>query len=161
MADALLDRLAAIARGERAVYAEVARDDAATGPALQVVLAASLLEALGDGGGLAGILHSLARNVLGWALAVCAVQAGASLLGLGRGLAPLFRALGFATLPFSLGLLAGLPLVGGLAALAQWGLTAATFSLATAESLEAELPTAAGLAVVGGLLGAGVAGGLL
>lgn len=161
MSAGLLDRLGAVARGDRSAFADAARDDAATGPALQVTLAASLLDALGDAGGLAAILDSLAQNVLGWGLAVCAIHACASLLGLGRGLAPLFRALGLAALPFSLGLLQGLPLLGGLAALAQWGLTGVAFVLATAESLEAELPTAAVLALVGLGVGAGVAGALL
>jgi len=157
----LAGRLARLARGERAVLAEVARDESATGPALQVALGAAALEALGDGGGAVGVLESVAENALGWGLAVLVIHGGALLLGLEGRLAPLFRALGFAALPFALGLLAPLPLLGGLAVLAQWVLLAIAFTLAIAESLEAELPVAAGLAVVGLGLGGGVAGSLL
>jgi len=157
----LAARLGRLARGERAVLAEVARDESATGPALQVALGTAALEALGDGGGATGVLGSLAENALGWGLAVVLIHGGALLLGLEGRLAPLFRALGFASLPFALGLLAPLPLLGGLAVLAQWALLAIAFALAVAESLEAEMPVAAGLAVVGLGLGGGVAGALL
>jgi len=159
--EGLLERLARLARGDRSVLAEVARDENATGAALQVALGAAALDALGDGGGATGVLASVAENALGWGVAFLAIHGGAILLGLERRLAPLFRALGFAALPFALGLLAPLPLLGGLAVLAQWALTAVAFTLATAESLEAELPVAAGLAVVGLGLAGGMAGSLL
>ncbi len=149
MSDAVLDRLPRVARLEPEVFQEVGRDEGATGAALVVVLAAAFLAATGRGGGLDGILLGFAAHSLGWGLWLAAVHAGARSLGLDAGLAPQFRALGFAAAPFALGLFAGLPLLGGLVALAQWLATAAAGTVALRAVSRAEALPAAGVVLVG------------
>lgn len=147
-APSLPDRLQRAARLEPALYDEVAHDAAATGAALAIALAAAALEALGGGGGPARALHHLAEGAARFGLWVAAIHLGARALGLADALAPLFRALGFAALPFALGLFADLPLVGGLAELAKWVLGIASASIATRVVLRCELLTALGLVAV-------------
>lgn len=148
MATSLADRLARAAQLDPSLFEEVAQDDAASGAALAVVFGAALLEGLGRGGGVEGLLLGLAGACLRWGVWVCAIHLGASLLGLGRGLAPLFRALGFAAAPFALGLLEAAPLLGGVAWLAKWTLGFAAFSVATRRVQGGGLPTAALLCAV-------------
>jgi hypothetical protein len=155
VADALFDRLARVVRLDPDVFAEVALDESESGGALAIVFGAALLEGLGRGGGLEGILLGVAEACLRWGLWVVAIHLGAVILNLGGGLAPLFRALGFAAAPFALGLLEIVPLVGGLAWLAKWALGFAAFSTAASEILKTELPTAmmlCGVALAAALL---------
>jgi hypothetical protein len=149
VAETLPERLRRTARLEAAVFEEVARDEAVTGTALALALGAILLDALGGGGSAARVLLDVAFGAARFGLWVGAIHLGARALGLGDALGPLFRALGFAALPFALGLLSGLPLVGGLVEVAKWVLVLAAFTIATRAALRAELPTAAGLVAVG------------
>jgi hypothetical protein len=142
------ERLGRAARLDAALYAEVARDERATGPALLVALGALLLDALGNGPG-GGALQELAVGAARFGLAVGAIHAGARLLGLGDALGPLFRALGFAALPLALGLLDGLPGLGPIFGLAKWLALLASFAFATRAALRCETAVAAGLAATG------------
>lgn len=141
-------RLQRAARLEPALFEEVAGDSTATGAALAIALAAVTLEALGGGGGSARALHHLAEGAARFGLWVAAIHLGARALGLADALAPLFRALGFAALPFALGLFGDLPLVGGIAELAKWVLGIAAAAIATRVVLRCELLTALGLVAV-------------
>ena len=148
MSGSLAERLARAAQLDPALFEEVAGDEAAGGAALAVVFGAALLEGLGRGGGPDQVLLGVAGACLRWGVWVCAIHLGASLLGLGRGLAPLFRALGFAAAPFALGLLEVVPLLGGVAWLAKWVFGFAAFAVATRRVLQSEIPTAALLCAV-------------
>jgi hypothetical protein len=144
----LAERLRRAARLDASLYAEVARQELATGSALALALGALVLDALGGGLG-ADALRALAVGAARFGLAVGAIHAGARLLGLGDGLGPLFRALGFAAAPLALGLLDGLPLLGGAILLAKWLATLAAFALATRAALRCEAVAAAALAAAG------------
>jgi hypothetical protein len=144
-ASSLPDRLQRAARLEPALYEEVAHDATATGAALAIALAAVALEALGGGGGPARVLHHLAEGAARFGLWVGAIHLGARALGLSDALAPLFRALGFATLPFALGLFGDLPIFGGLVDVAKWVLGVAAATIAARVALRCELSTALGL----------------
>jgi len=144
----LLERVGRAARLEPDVFRHVARDERATGAAIAVVLGASLLEALGRG----ELLLGRASIALRWMLWTGAIHGAARALGLNGGLSPTFRALGFAAAPFAVGLLQGLPLVGGLAWAAKWLWGGAAFVVATREVTDAEVPAAVGLVVAGGVV---------
>lgn len=138
MGNLLGERLARVARFDAAVFEEVAADETATGSALVVLLAACALDALGAGGGLEGVLLGLAAAAFHMGLWILAIQVGARGLDLGGALAPLFRALGFASAPLAVGLLRPLPLVGELAEVARWLLVLIAFSMAAGRVLRSE-----------------------
>jgi hypothetical protein len=146
--ESLPDRLTRVARLDSAVFEEVASDPRATGGAIGVLLVANALDGLGSGPRLEGALLALAGGVLRSALWIGAIHAGAMLLGLGSGFAPVFRALGFASAPLAIGVLAVVPGLGGLVFIAKWALCFAAFAVGTSRALEADGATPILLAAV-------------
>lgn len=147
MYEDLFEKVARVFRLDAGVYSEVATDLRATGPALVVVFAAALLEALGQAGhaGIEGLLEGFAMSCLRWGIWICAIHAGAVVLGLRSNLSALFRALGFAAAPFALGLGEMLPLLAGVFWIAKWVLVGWAFVAASRRVLGVETPTALGL----------------
>ncbi len=145
MSEAPLDRLVRALRLEADVFAEIADDERATGPALVLVLGAAGLAGLGSPHGLLGF----GALALAWLVWVAAIHLGAGLLGLPQRLGPLFRAAGFATAPWALGLAGAVPGLGALsfAAGQLWALAA--MSLATSRVLACETFPAACLSAAG------------
>ncbi len=145
-------RLQRAATLDGTVFAEVAADPHATGPALAVVLASACAEGIGrlPAAGLDGLLVGTAQGCLAWMLWLLGIQVSARVTGLASHLAPMFRALGFAALPFALGALESLPVLGVLVSLAKWALGLAAAVTALIQLLEVELGRAL-LLCVGGL----------
>ena len=129
----LADRLVRALSLDAEVYAEVARREEDTGPALQILLGAHLLEAVSAlaTGGWAGLLGEFAANTALYALWIAGIFALAPLAGRPVAFAPLFRALGLASAPVALGLFQTVPWVGGLFGAARWVFTFAAVTTAT------------------------------
>lgn len=133
------------------VYRELARDEHATGQAVAVVMGSATAEGVGRllGEGLTGLLASLGQGCLAWTFWLLGIAACARALGLSVGLAPLFRALGFAAAPFALGLLEPIPALGVLVLLVKWGLGLAAAVTALREVLQIQLGRALVLCACG------------
>jgi hypothetical protein len=154
VAPGLGDRLIRVLILDGSVFQEVARDEAATGPAVAVVLAAGVATGVGrlPDEGLAGLLSGLAEGGLLWMLWVVAIHAIARIAAPPSDPAGLHRALGFAFAPFALGALCLLPWIGGVFGVLRWPLVFAAFTVAASRLLcvparQAVLVTAAGLAL--------------
>lgn len=145
------ERMTGSAFLQRRVYAEVVRDQGATGQAAGVVGLAALSAAIG--GAVVGpisVIGGLVSAYLGWlAWAAATYLIGDKLLGGTATWGQLLRALGFAQTPGVLMFLAILPLVGWVAAavVVVWILVAGVLALAVA------LDFGIGKAILTGILG--------
>lgn len=139
----LIPRLEGVLHFRPEVYREIESDLHAIPQSIAVVVATSLLVALGQGGlvsvfiGLAGsiVLWTAATSLL-WVVARFAIDAPVDF-------SKLLRCTGFAYAWFALELLASLPMVGELFAWAAVGLVLASFVVATREVLEVDTSRAA------------------
>jgi hypothetical protein len=139
----LTQRVRAVLRLDWSVFREVAADPHAFGQALVVVVGASALAGLGQGGpsplALLGIALSIVRWVIASALiALAALVASDAEVDYPR----LLRCTGFADAWIALNLLAVLPWVGWLFSLAAIGLWVVALVEATREALHVELQRA-------------------
>jgi len=150
------DRLVRSATCEPTLYAEVAGDARATRGALYVVFGVALAAGIGHlpAEGLSGLLAGGARWLVAWAVWLLTVHLGAIALGRPSELGRLFRALGYASVPFALAALEWIPLLGTLLWLAKWGLGFLTFTTGAREALALESSSAAVLCVAGFALAA-------
>jgi hypothetical protein len=144
-------RLSRAATCDPALFAQVAGDARTTRGALLVVFGVALASGIGHlpAGGLSGLLGGGALWLLAWALWLLTVYLGALGMGHPSELARLFRSLGYASVPFALGALEWLPLLGALLWLAKWGLGFFAFTTATREALEVDTTAAAILCGLG------------
>lgn len=147
-------RLVRAATCEPAFFAEVATDAGSTRGALHVVFGVALASGIGHlpAGGLPGFFLGGVRWLCAWVVCLLTVHLGALLLGRRSDLGRLFRCLGYASVPFALGALEWLPLLGALVWLAKWVFGFFTFRTGTREALElddswASLLCAGGLAL--------------
>jgi len=145
------DRLVRAATCEPTLYAEVATDARATRGALYVVFGVALAAGIGHlpAQGVSGLLAGSARWLVAWAVWLLAVHLGAIALGRPGELGRLFRALGYASVPFALAALEWIPLLGALLWLAKWGLGFLAFTTGAREALALESSSAALLCGVG------------
>lgn len=150
-ASALRDRLTRAALLDPEVYAEAGSDAAATGSALGVLFAVALAEGLGrmPCAGIAGLLGGVIDACLLWALALLAIHGAAVALGERSDLAALLRALAFAAVPFALGALDALPILGVLVVAGKWLLGIAAGVTAVARVLELDRSRAVLLCAIG------------
>jgi len=144
-------RLIRAASCEPTLFAEVAADGGATRGALVIVFGVALAAGIGHlpGGGLSGLLVGGARWLVAWALWLLTIHLGALALGHPSELGRLFRALGYASVPFALAALEWIPLLGALIWLAKWGIGFLAFMTGAREALELEHSSAALLCGVG------------
>jgi hypothetical protein len=149
-------RLLRAVKCDPAFFAEVSADAKATRGALHVLFGVALAAGIGHlpAEGLAGLPAGGARWLFGWLVWLLTVHLGALALGHQSDLGRLFRALGYASVPFALGALEWFPLLGALLWLAKWVLGFFTFTTGAREALELEnapaaLLCGAGLALAG------------
>jgi hypothetical protein len=145
------DRLVRAATCESTLYAEVASDARATRGALYVVFGVALAAGIGHlpSEGLSGFLAGGARWLVAWAVWLLAVHLGALAMGHPSELGRLFRALGYASVPFALAALEWIPLLGALVWLVKWGLGFLAFTTGAREALALESSQAAVLCAIG------------
>jgi hypothetical protein len=151
----LVDRAIRAARLDKTVYEEVERDEGATMQAGTIVVLGALasgIATLGGGGSAAGIVGGIVIGLVGWAVyAGVAFVVGTMLLA-GPNTKATFievaRALGFASTPQLLLVLAFVPGLGGLLRLvvAIWGIVATVVAVRAA--LDVETGRAVAIAVV-------------
>jgi hypothetical protein len=151
MADSFGNRIVRVLSLESDVFGEVAADTQATGQAILVVIGVALAQGLGEprGSGSAGWLLGIADACLRWLLWSLSIHVAARGVGIASDLGALVRALGFASAPLALGVLAGLPWLGGLFWAAKWILAVSAFVLAVRRVLAVETGQAVVLCVVG------------
>ena len=118
-----------------AFFAEVSADAKATRGALHVLFGVALASGIGHlpAEGLSGLLAGGARWLVGWLVWLLTVHLGALALGHRSDLGRLFRALGYASVPFALGALEWFPVLGALLWLAKWGIGFFSFTTGALE----------------------------
>lgn len=152
MSAPLAERLSRAATLDGELFAELAADVQGTGQSIGVAISVALVQGLaGLVAGGPGFFGAVADAAARWLFFVLAVHGIALAWGFASDLAALVRALGFAALPLALAALAGLPLLGPLAAAAGWILAVVAFTIALRRVLALEAGPA--LAVVLGGLG--------
>ena len=149
-------RLLRVVTLDPAFFAEVSADAKATRGALYVLFGVALAAGIGHlpADGLSGLLGGGARWLVGWLVWLLTVHLGALALGHRSDLGRLFRALGYASVPFALGALEWFPVLGALLWLAKWGLGFLTFATGAREALGLENAPAALLVAAGLVLAA-------
>jgi len=151
MSAPLAERLSRAATLDGELFAELAADAQATGQSIGVAISVALVQGLeGLGAGGPAFFGAVAHAAALWLFWVLAVHGIALASGFASDLGAVVRALGFAALPLALGALAGLPLVGPLAAAAGWILAIAAFGVALRRVLALEAGPALAV-VLGGL----------
>jgi hypothetical protein len=150
----MLDRVLRAVRLDPGLYREVAADDRLNGEAALIVLAATLLSAIGTGAGSrqwglsfgAELINGL---LIGWLLWAVIANLVGDFLGGRSQLGEMIRALGYANAPRFVGLLGFLPCVGWVFRLAAWLLTIAAGVIAIRETMEFDTFKAVVTAVIG------------
>src|SRR5262245_33054420 len=127
----LVPRLEGVLRFDSATYREIEADPHAIPQSLAVVVATSVLAALGQGGLVAMFLGLGAVIVLWMAVTGLIWVVGLATTGEGVDFAKLLRCTGFAYVWFALLLFGGFPIVGVLCAWGAVGLALASLVIAT------------------------------
>jgi hypothetical protein len=126
MAQSITERMIGAAFLDVNTYEEVEADETATGQAAVVVVMVAAAQAIGSAGsGGLGMVMAAIMAVIGWGIwAAVTYVVGDKIFGGTATWGELLRTLGFAQAPGLLGILAILPLVGGLTSLvvAVWTL---------------------------------------
>jgi hypothetical protein len=150
----MFDRVLRAIRLDPALYREVGADDRLTGEAALIVLAATLLSAIGTGIGsrhwALGFGAELINGLLiGWLLWAVVANLVGDFLGGRSQLGEMVRALGYANAPRFIGLFGFLPCVGWVFRLAAWVLTIVAGVIAIREVMEFDTFKAVVTAVIG------------
>ena len=131
--ESMFDRMKRAAMFDVTLYESVEADRSATGQAAAVVAMVAVAQAIGAAGeGMQGVISSLFAALLGWVVwSGVTYLIGDKLLGGTATWGELLRTLGFAQSPGVLGILAVIPLVGGLIRLivAVWILVAGIIAI--------------------------------
>jgi hypothetical protein len=150
----MLDRVLRAVRLDPTLYREVAADDRLMGEAALIVLAATLLSAIGTGIGsrswVLGFGAELINGFLiGWLLWAVIANLVGDFIGGRSQLSEMVRALGYANAPRFVGVLGFLPCVGPIFRLAAWLLTIAAGVVAIREAMDFDTFKALVTAVIG------------
>lgn len=148
----LWERMLRAARLESSLYDEVERDVSATSQALLVVVIVSVLAGIGGGirTGVIGLIGGIVAALIAWAVwSLVTYWVGTTFFGGKATYGELLRCVGFAYTPNALGLLAFIPVLGGLIALvgSVWSLVAMVIGIR--EALDVSTGQAVITAVVG------------
>ncbi len=152
----MIGRIMRLVRLDSTVFEEIAADPNATIEAVVIVTISASLSALGFAilsesvlpSFIGGLINGLAGWVV-WSAVTCFV--GKSVFR-GRGtLEQMLRVLGYASAPNALGIFAFIPCVGLLAAFGGWLIFLVAGVLAIKETLDVNLSTAIGVAIVGAI----------
>jgi hypothetical protein len=123
-----VERVLGALRLDAATFDEIEHDPSALGQAAAVVVAGGIAAAIGSAGqGSGGAFGAVIGSILGWVISVAFIWlVGVFFMEHSSDYPELLRTLGFASAPQLLLALRGIPLLGGLIALAVflWGLTA-------------------------------------
>lgn len=150
----MFERVMRAVRLDPSLYREVAGDERLQGEAALIVLAATLLSAIGTGIGsrswFLGFGAELINGLLiGWLLWAVIANLVGDFLGGRSQLGEMVRALGYANAPRFVGILGFLPCVGPIFRLAAWLLTIAAGVVAIRETMEFDTFKALVTAVIG------------
>lgn len=139
-----MERAIGAARLDVATYEEVEADPSAIGQAMAVVVVASLASGLGSslasGGQGASVLGGMVLSVIGWFVwALVTYLVGTRILPTPEtrcDLGEMLRTTGFSAAPGTIGILAFLPLIGGLVLLVAWLWQLAAMVVAVRQALD-------------------------
>jgi hypothetical protein len=150
----MFERVLRAVRLDPSLYREVAVDERLQGEAALIVLAATLLSAIGTGIGsrhwVLGFGAEMINGFLiGWLLWAVIANLVGDFLGGRSQLGEMVRALGYANAPRFIGIFGFLPCVGPIFRLAAWLLTIAAGVIAIRETMEFDTFKALVTAVIG------------
>jgi hypothetical protein len=158
-----LERVIGALRLDAATYEEVEHDETSLGQAAGVVVLAALAAAIGSAGrGGAGAVGAVFGSLVGWLVSTALIWViGVYWMKHTSDYRELLRTLGFASAPNMLAVLAGIPLLGGLAALAGWLWSLAAFVVAVRQALDVTTGRALWVCLLAVLLNAACIVGLV
>jgi hypothetical protein len=149
MWEKISQRVIRMVKFDNTVYKDIEADEAANSEALAIVIVACLLSAVGSGvasleagAGFGGFLRSflggaIIRPLIGWLLwSWVTMFVGTRLYKADTNFWEMARCLGYANAPVALGILAVIPCLGWLVALAAWILSLVFGFLAAREALD-------------------------
>ena len=157
----MIDRIVRAIRLDWTVFGEIARDREAMKEAAIIVLAVSLLSAIGSGiadGSVASFVGTLLVAVaVGWILwAVITYFVGTTFLGGKTNIPEMLRVLGYANAPHLLGLFRFIPCIGPLLPWVGWLLALVAGILAVREAMDLTTDKAIITVFVSWLISAGI-----
>ena len=139
------ERLIGVLKLDIPTYEEIEHDESAMSQAIMIVGAVAVLSAIGtglstgEGGGVAGAMTALFGAFLGWWIGAWVTYKVGMSLFQGQAEAThqeMLRVLGFAQLPMALGVLAFIPIVGGIAGLVGGIWSLCTYFIAVRQGLD-------------------------
>ncbi len=150
----MVERIVRLIKLDFSAFREIESDPAATSQAAIIVAVTSFISALGSMAGaerpFMAFLGSLVMGIVGWIVwSIVTYVVGKSLFKGGGTLDQMLRVLGYASAPKILGVLAFIPCLGWLAALAGAIISLIAGVMAIKEALDVELGTAVVVVIIG------------